>query len=628
MDKNMMNIDDLFRRKLSGAEEKEREGAWLRMSELLEKEMPREKAAGISWTRPALFAGALLLATTIGISAYHANKNGSFAYFGNAASTGKTGTSFDVTAANSKGANNNSGSESATNQSTVIGKPTASKQSIADEKLGSDHTQKSQSATSLSSKSQALTQEAGNSHVSAAKTLNTPHANKNIVGQNIVSGQTKHAVTTTKQSEHEYAAAVPSTASKTAEKAIGRPASLTGSKQLVSNSPTSASVSGSEATSSTNSLVNHKGKYKNRKSATHLTATEHSLAATSSSSSNQEPEIKTTVLHLLQRTVKDENNTWHFAFDTISTETLVEQFKNVNQTLENNFAFAGDKKSGVMTNAVASSTPDAGALSTKPAELSEEPSLKANTELAKNKQQKSAGARLIDNLGSAFNDVKIASSNMQFTKGLTAGLNGTFFGPSSFYGFQFGLSGTFAFGDHFSIKTELKYIHRVNTNYQLNDDYYEYEQNSSGGYRKSRIDYDFSFSTVHSFELPIAFKYSVNNFSFFGGGNFVYTFGVNTDAAPLPDPNTPVMIVATKGTDDHATLSYKDFGQRFGIGYLFGIAFKLNSRSEIDLRTVQTVWDNMTTAGAKSVSSELYKSPSLQASFNYRIGKSHSDQGK
>jgi hypothetical protein len=65
------------------------------------------------------------------------------------------------------------------------------------------------------------------------------------------------------------------------------------------------------------------------------------------------------------------------------------------------------------------------------------------------------------------------------------------------------------------------------------------------------------------------------------------------------------------------------------MGYIFGIAFRLDPRSELDLRTVQTVWDNVRNDGAKTVSNTLYKSPSIQLSLNYRLGgKSKRDRNK
>ena len=237
-------------------------------------------------------------------------------------------------------------------------------------------------------------------------------------------------------------------------------------------------------------------------------------------------------------------------------------------------------------------------------------------------KKEGAGSQMLSNLSAAFNDIKLNTKEMIFTKGLTVGANGTFFGPTSFYGFHFGITGAFNFGEHVAINTELKYFHRINSNYQLNDDYYVYESNngSGGGYKKSKMDYDFSFSTLHSFELPISLKYTIDNFSFFGGANFLYNFDINTGAAPLPDNSYPVQIVATKGNDDHPTLNYTDFSQRFGIGYLFGLNFKVSPSVTFDFRTVQTLWDNMKGTGAKTVSNTLYNSPSLQLSLNYRIG--------
>ena len=52
MDKNMINIDDLFKQRMTGAEETERPGSWLQMRELLEKEMPvTAPGAATNWRR-------------------------------------------------------------------------------------------------------------------------------------------------------------------------------------------------------------------------------------------------------------------------------------------------------------------------------------------------------------------------------------------------------------------------------------------------------------------------------------------------------------------------------------------------------------------------------------------------
>jgi hypothetical protein len=226
----------------------------------------------------------------------------------------------------------------------------------------------------------------------------------------------------------------------------------------------------------------------------------------------------------------------------------------------------------------------------------------------------------IENLSAAFNDMKNQVSGVRFAAGLTAGVNGTFFGPNSFKGFQFGVTGTFTFNETFSLMSELKYFHRINNDYTLNDNFYSYTPNPSGGYTRELVNYPYSFSTLHSFELPISARYSVGKMSFFAGPNFVYTFAINTGAANLPDPTTATQ-VSTLGNDNAPKLKASDFDARFGVGYLLGLSCKVAPNVTLDLRNVQTVWDNAPTTGSKFVSSQLYKSPSIQFSIGYTLGK-------
>ena len=72
MDNNMIKIDDLVRQRLLGGEEHERAGAWGRMNELLEKEMPRKRGI-ILWRR--IFGGLAILALLggLGLGGYELN---------------------------------------------------------------------------------------------------------------------------------------------------------------------------------------------------------------------------------------------------------------------------------------------------------------------------------------------------------------------------------------------------------------------------------------------------------------------------------------------------------------------------------------------------------------------------
>jgi hypothetical protein len=72
MDKNLINIDDLFRQRLSGGEEEEREGAWMNMRNLLDEQMPVKPVGGIRWRRMLTYTAGLLLLASAALGGYEA----------------------------------------------------------------------------------------------------------------------------------------------------------------------------------------------------------------------------------------------------------------------------------------------------------------------------------------------------------------------------------------------------------------------------------------------------------------------------------------------------------------------------------------------------------------------------
>ncbi|PQJ12407.1 hypothetical protein CJD36_001255 [Flavipsychrobacter stenotrophus] len=234
--------------------------------------------------------------------------------------------------------------------------------------------------------------------------------------------------------------------------------------------------------------------------------------------------------------------------------------------------------------------------------------------------KKKHGSNIAESLSNMFNEVKYKLGGAQFAPGLTAGINGTFFGPNSFKGFQFGFTGSFELDDKWSFMGELKYFHRMNNDYSMDVTYNKYRPISSGGYYKDSTLVSYGFSTLHSFELPITMRYTAAKFSFFLGGNFLYTLSVNTGGAEqLVDPTT-LPVVATNTANTTPSIKESDFGARFGVGYTCGMAYRVSPNVMLDFRNVQTVWDNAKVGGSQSVSSQLYKSPSLQFSLFYRLG--------
>lgn len=307
-------------------------------------------------------------------------------------------------------------------------------------------------------------------------------------------------------------------------------------------------------------------------------------------------------LVLAQRFVLVGPNRGEFHLDTIAMETVTEEYE-------------------VAANSIIPFGPQPYADVNEPEVASSSTSSSSTTLLAKETKnmKKVKGSGTMENLHAAFNDIKDKAHGVRFAPGITAGVNGSFFGPSSFKGFQFGMTGNFTFSNTLSVMTELKYFHRINNSYTLSDNYYNYTPVAGGGYTKELVVNPYNFSTLHSLELPVSVRYCVSNFNFYVGGSVAYIFGVNTGAAPLPDP-TNVTQVATMENDNAPKIRNGDFDARLGIGYLVGASYQAAPNVMFDLRSVQNVWDNGQTTGAKYVSNQLYKSPSLQLSLIYRLG--------
>ncbi len=298
--------------------------------------------------------------------------------------------------------------------------------------------------------------------------------------------------------------------------------------------------------------------------------------------------------------IKTEGNPGYFHLDTISREIVTEEY----DIAANNF-------------------PPLLSYGPQPYEVALARYKSSKDRLETNSKEgahsKLTGSNSLEGLHAAFNEVKNKFVGTHFAPGLTAGINSTFFGPTSFKGFQFGVNGNFLFSDKVSAMCDIKYFHRINNDYTLNDNYYTYTQVGPGEYTKELVNNPYSFSTLHSIEMPLYIRYTTGNFNFFMGGNFVYSFSINTGAYPLADPNSITKVSAIEN-DNTPKLKAEDFNSRFGVGYLFGVSYQVTSKVTIDLRNVQTVWDNGKSTGSKIISDQLYKSPSLQLSIGYQLG--------
>jgi hypothetical protein len=322
--------------------------------------------------------------------------------------------------------------------------------------------------------------------------------------------------------------------------------------------------------------------------------------------------ISKLILH--ERYVKTAPNDGYFRLDTVSMEELIREQE---AGSENNYAASAPAKKHAGAAAKENETADNAEPAIAAAKEQAAPAV-VPAAAAKEKTTAPKGISTAEKLSLAFNDIKNHVRGVQFAPGLTAGINSTFFGPAGFSGFQFGVTGEFVFSEAVSVKSELKYFNRINTSdYALKDEYFTYAQTGGQWYKYTNLQ-TASFSTMHSIELPISVRYTSGNFSFFAGGNAVYNFAIDADIPTMQQPGPAA--VAAPAANEKGNISGSDFSSKFGFGYLFGMSYQVAPNFTLDLRNVQTLWDNSPTTGARTVSSQLYKHPSVQFSIGYRLG--------
>jgi len=236
---------------------------------------------------------------------------------------------------------------------------------------------------------------------------------------------------------------------------------------------------------------------------------------------------------------------------------------------------------------------------------------------AKSVSKRSGGYSFLDHFNAMIDNFKYNFKHIQFTSGVSAGINSTFFSPYTLKGFQMGVSGSIALGDSWNLMTELKYYNRLN-NSTVNDDYVTYVNpplsNPPVAYAYQRY---FEFSNLQSFEMPVSLRYTIRQFIIFGGVNLVYDMSINANEVSLPYPT--VSPVSEPGVSTQPKLAVSDFSSKLGLGYLCGVGYQCTPNLHIDLGMTQTFLGNAKTTGAQILSNDFYKQPSFQFTIGYQF---------
>ncbi len=680
MDKNFVNIDNLVRQRLGGGEEQERSGSWSKMNALLDKEMPTERPGGFGWRGFFGAVAVLLFVGTVGVGGYKIATSGrdtdAQGVSGQVAdASALPGASADGTqrvvatpgmehalntGSNTAADNRTAGANNPLATANTNSTPAAGNSNAADHtshtsntnNTNADHSATNNRTTSVNTNTPAGNSRANNNSATATSNEAAKHNTANPADSRTAAAHNRAADANTatahvpaKNNRNNNANTAGAMANNNtpannnnrgADVNVNRTpvgsstpagnANSAGVKTASVGNTTTTAANNTDADANVPVFVTRSGKRIPGDKLQKLNfdkakQSEHKQTAAVAEAPKNKRVIQK--MAIVERYVKSEAGDMVQKLDTVSITTLTEELGIITERQvvpppskkTQGEADADSKNKGMMTHGKKNGrVKHSAALGVFNSEKAE-----ANSTNSNNANNKKSGAITLESINAAFNDVKFRMSCARFSGGITGGVNTAFFGSSSLKGFQLGLLGDMMISERVSVSGELKYFNRMSGGSEVTDNYYKYTPNANGGYTKEMLVNSYSFSTVHSFEMPLAVRFTQGKLNLFAGGNMAYSIGVNTGAVTSADPKSRTT-VNQMANDNAPTISYKDFGSRLGIGYLFGASYQVSPRLSLDVRNVQTVWDNAKTSGAKAVSNQLYRNPSLQFSIGYRFG--------
>ncbi len=650
MDKDMIHIDDLVRGQLSGREEDERPGAWLHMRELLDKNMPAGTPTPFNRRRLGGYIAVLSLLAVMATGGYvamqysgpgndqitqgitlspetsadpaisaphethsdmgseeqsiaaktqHDNSTGNLTASSSPATRPATGKAAQQTPSAEK-SDLHGAMAAADNTNTVeTGLPEAADIHPADHNPGKLKPESSKTAQAISTVYNTDITSDGNNRPESAATVQ-----KNTVAalspkQHDQPAETATAISQSLRLQHQapaenLASAIPS-APQTAQKA---------------SAP-------HEHQAAAEMVVNSGDGYRTTQPAPNKTAHETGKNNTGTFITHKDTVQQ---INLVYRTVIDplSRARTHIVDTTSVKKLIIEQQELVAATPAPPATYVPQGSENIATENNTAAT-----------DITENASAANATQ---SKRESRGSGRTFQDM---YLNTKFKLSQAPFYIGITAGVNAMSAGGTFIPGIQLGLNGELELNEKWSVLAELKYINRFNSGKTIDDPYRgkpvlknTYYQNGTDYrvYQRDSMNHYFNFSTIGTGNLPVMVKYSVDRFFMLAGVDLVYHFRMNAEEidAPVTGAELRDTLLASQassllaGSDPSVQLS--DLGARFGIGYLLGVGYKATPNLHLDLRLTHTFWDNAATGGAKKVSDQLFRIPSLQFSLGYRLG--------
>lgn len=575
MDKNMINIDDLIRQRLSGGEEEERAGAWLRMQELLDEKQPVRVAAAFNWRRILSYAAGLVLLAVAGIGGYKAmhsqdDTDNTVNIYSRTRNAMLSGTLQD-----------NSNANTATDNAVVVTRQADTKKLIND--------------ATVSNQSGMVASTGKDASLHVTKRFNTTNTINNLAPVNTI----KENQTTNKPSS---------------EKTNTDTNRIVAANSNVDNAAAKITTEIKPTTDSKLQVANING-------------VNNVVAATNSNKTQQLPvevtnpryrkQVKT-VDSVAYITTKESGRKGVRKIDTIA-QGMVATEKLVDVPAEVSITASAIRKSQteILPSATLMERNSQDVLNAAMAADS-----KSDAKQSKNNYNPRRFEEMVQNMKVDFGKVSIHP-------GLVAGISSSV-GAYNMMGVQFGISGVMEISERWGMFAELKGIYRFGNGKSLINNYNSYAGinylgNNTYSHEWDSVAHSFNISSSTSVELPVAVKYSANRLSAFAGVNGVYNFAVKVDEYTQKYgrsyvSNSTSSQELTQKWGENTQIGYDAFKARFMLGYVVGAGYQVTPNIAVDFRATQPFMES--NAGKKSsaiISKQLYRAPSFQLNFTYKF---------
>lgn len=603
MDKNMINIDNLVQQRLGGGEEQERPGAWLRMKDLLDENMPTQKPVAFPWRRMMSYMAAILAVSALGIGGFKVLSN----MHNSAAEPAKVAAVAEAT----ERANAQPAVSANTNTVTASGSTANGSGNI----LTTNDKDRFTNNENMPAKNKQSVKKAA---IKAVVNKQAPAANNAKNNDNISASVAEKAPKQSKKHFDKNATPDLAANNKPADN-MPKPAAINPSASLANNVAVN---------NKTTKNKGHKGHGKGAGAGNNVA--DNNKAAQQPAVTKPAADSIPAVTMTEKMTVDHRTNKATYTQDVTgrgkaALPEAMQRPANSVATAENNYLNPRYVASAANGEVATTETKPAQILPAASAETKAAGTEDKNLGLGKSRNSRRAHQGWnFDAVNQFFKDVKYNLGQVEYSTGIVAGFNAAFLTGKMMPGFQLGMSETFGISDNVSIVTELRYMQGAG-GMTLNDNYVRYNTEIDGTFSKDSMEHNYKFNTLTNLSLPVAVRYTIGNFKVMAGISFSYILGITPEVVDNAIPTTH-QALATKPAQSEIDAHYYKIGtdafaSRFGMGALLGVSYHAAPRVDLDVRYTQNFWDDAKMPGAKIVSDRLYKKPGVQLNFNYNLSK-------